>query len=91
MRQRSDASCGALLVNVDRATGRIRVTAMIGFAVEVKHHKCDSEQRLENPFQEIQREVEYIKAVCLLACGKLLQERLWILRRCQLIKIMSLR
>ena len=70
---------------------RIRVDVTIGFAVEVKHHKCDSEQRLENPLQKIQREMEYIKAVCLLGCGKLLDERLWILRRCQLIKIMPKR
>jgi len=73
------------------AIGRIRVAVTIGFAIEVKHYKCDSYQRLENPLQKVEREMEYIKAVGLLRCGKLLQERLGILRCCQLIKIMPQR
>ena len=50
------------------------------FAVEIKYHKGDAQQRLENSFQDAQAERGNIETMRLLSFSELLQKRLRILR-----------
>ena len=79
------------MFDVDLATRRFRVAVVTGLPFEIKHHNCDAEQRLENSLQKIQGETGNVEPVSLLDLRKLLQKRLRILRRHQLVEIMALR